>query len=75
MAATETFWDIALDPAHIAAELVWSLIFDGLFVALLYGVIWKRYLLPRLRRQLHKELDAEHGIVHHDADRDSHDRL
>lgn len=62
----ETIWSILLDPNHIAAELIWNLIFDGFFVAFLYGVVWKRILLPKLRRDLHREIDTEHGIEHHD---------
>jgi len=65
-----SFWDellsISLDPAHILSELIWQVVFDGLFVAFLYGVVYRRWLLPRLRREIHKDLDAEHGIEHHD---------
>ncbi|MFM6982256.1 MAG: hypothetical protein ACKOWP_05775 [Microbacteriaceae bacterium] len=62
----EEVWSIVSDPAHIIAELSWQLVFDGLFVAFLYGVIVKRVIIPRLRKQIHAELDEEHGIEHHD---------
>ena len=62
----DELWAITFDPAHIVSELIWQLVFDGVFVALLYGVVFKRWLLPRLRREIHKDLDAEHGIEHHD---------
>jgi hypothetical protein len=60
----ETWWSIAFDPNHIIAELFWTIVFDGVIVALLYNVVFKRYVLPRLRRQIHKEIDEEHGITH-----------
>lgn len=56
------------DPAHIVAELVFNLVFDGL---VLY-VLWGKILKPRLMRQVHKELDAEHGIVHDDHEGAEH---
>jgi p-aminobenzoyl-glutamate transporter AbgT len=61
---TETFLDIALDPNHILAELLWNLVFDGLVVAFLYGFIVKKVIIPRLRRDIHREIDNEHGIDH-----------
>lgn len=60
----ETWWSIATDPDHIIAELLWSLVFDVFFVAFLWGVVWKRLLLPKLRRDIHREIDAEHGVDH-----------
>jgi hypothetical protein len=65
-----SFWDevvsITFDPAHIVAEVFWQVVFDVVLVAFLYGVVFKKWLLPRLRKQIHHELDAEHGIEHHD---------
>jgi hypothetical protein len=60
----ETWWEIATDPNHIIAELIWTVIFDGLFVWFLYGVVFKRLILPKLRKDIHKEIDEEHGIQH-----------
>ena len=62
----DELWAITFDPAHIVSELIWQIVFDGLFVALLYGVIFKRWLLPKLRKEIHEEIDEEHGIEHHD---------
>jgi hypothetical protein len=31
---------------------------------LFYNTIWKKILLPRLRRDIHTEIDIEHGIEH-----------
>lgn len=61
----DELWSITFDPAHIVSELIWQLVFDGLFVALLYGVVFKRWLLPRIRREIHEDIDEEHGIEHH----------
>jgi hypothetical protein len=60
----ETWWAIATDPNHIIAELIWTVIFDGLFVWFLYGVVFKKLVLPKLRKDIHKEIDEEHGIQH-----------
>ncbi len=57
---------IALDPNHIIAELLFTIVFDGLVVALLWGIVFKRMILPRLRRDIHKEIDEQHGIDPHD---------
>lgn len=62
----EEVWGIVLDPAHIVAELTWNIIFDVLFVSVLYGIVFKRLMLPRLRREIHREIDEEHGIEPHD---------
>jgi len=60
------FLSVALDPAHILSELAFTIVFDGLVIALLYGVVFKRMLLPRLRREIHRDIDAQHGIGHND---------
>ncbi|MFM6982036.1 MAG: hypothetical protein ACKOWP_04610 [Microbacteriaceae bacterium] len=70
----EEVWSIVADPAHITAELVWNVVFDVLFVSVLYGIVFKRLMLPRLRRQIHREIDEEHGIEPHDElDHSDHD--
>ena len=55
-------WSIFTDPAHIMAELGWTIIQDVILVWLLYGTLWKKVILPRL----HDKFDKEHAIVHHD---------
>ena len=57
-------WEIFSDPAHIIAELGWTIIQDLVIVGLLYGVVFKKMILPKLRRDIHKEIDMEHGIEH-----------
>jgi hypothetical protein len=60
----ESWWSIALDPNHIIAELLWTIAFDFIVVAFLYNVVFKRYVLPKMRKQIHDEIDAEHGVTH-----------
>ena len=59
-------WSIFSDPAHIVAELGWTIIQDVILVWLLYGTLWKKVILPRL----HEKFDREHKIEHHDHDHD-----
>lgn len=60
----EHSWEIFTDPAHILAELGWTVIQDVLIIGLLYGLVFKRVILPKLRKDIHEEIDAEHGITH-----------
>jgi hypothetical protein len=59
-------WAIFTDPSHILAELGWTVIQDVLVIWLAYGIIFKKIILPKLRREIHKEIDAEHNIKHDD---------
>jgi hypothetical protein len=54
------------DPAHIAFEITISILFDIFIVYLGYQLIVKRVIIPRLRHQIHQEIDAEHHVDHHD---------
>lgn len=56
----ETWWTIASDPNHIFAELFWNIVFDGLIIALGYGIIIKKIILPKI----HKYIDDKHGVKH-----------
>jgi len=60
----EEAWSIFSDPAHILAELGWTIIQDVLIIGLLYGVVFKKIILPKLRKDIHAEIDIEHGINH-----------
>ena len=59
----ETWWSIFTDPNHIVAELLWTLIQDVLVGWLLYKVVFKRHILPRIHREVHHEIDEEHGTT------------
>lgn len=55
---------VAFDPAHILAELTFTLVFDFLFLALLIPLI--KVMLSNFKKSMHKELDEEHGIPPHE---------
>lgn len=57
-------WSIFTDPSHILAELGWTIIQDVIVIWLFYGVIFKKVILPRIRKEIHKEIDEEHNIKH-----------
>jgi hypothetical protein len=63
--AGQNFWNdflqIATDPAHLLFEFTFSVIFDILIVSFIYGIIIRKYLIPKLRKDIHKEIDEEHG--------------
>lgn len=58
------FMSIATDPAHLAFEFVFSIVFDFIIVTLLYGVVFKKLILPKLKKSIHEEIDREHGVEH-----------
>lgn len=62
----EEAWAIFTDPSHIIAELGWTIIQDVLVIWLAYGILFKKVILPRLRHEIHKEIDEEHNIKHDD---------
>lgn len=64
MIVAETFVDIATDPAHIFAELVFTVVFDFVIIAFLWGVVFKKFVLPMLTNRIHQEIDIEHGYSH-----------
>jgi hypothetical protein len=59
-------WSIFTDPSHIIAELGWTIIQDVVIIWLIYGTVFKKIILPRLRKEIHKEIDEEHNIKHDD---------
>lgn len=69
-ATAETGWfdeylALLQDPAHILFEITIGILFDLIIVYVGYQLIVKRLIIPRLRRDIHKEIDDEHGIKHH----------
>lgn len=55
------------DPAHILFELTLMAVFDFLIGYVGYKVVFKRLILPRLRREIHEEIDREHDVSHEDV--------
>lgn len=62
----ERYMSLLTDPAHILFEITISILFDVIIVYLGYQLIVKKLIIPKLRRDIHRELDAEHHIEHHD---------
>ncbi|CAB4242274.1 hypothetical protein UFOVP222_91 [uncultured Caudovirales phage] len=60
----ETWWSVTTDPNHIIAELIFNLVFDGLIIALGYGIIIKKVIMPYLRKNIHKYIDTKHNVIH-----------
>lgn len=52
------YLEIMSDPAHMAAEFTFTLIFDVLIV----GIIWP--LICRAIKREHLKIDREHGVKH-----------
>lgn len=52
------------NPAHLAFEFIFSIVFDLVIVTLLYGIVIRKVIIPRLKRTLHEEIDREHGVEH-----------
>ena len=59
------FLGLWVDPAHLLFELTFTIVFDFLIIAVIYRVIILKLIVPRLRREIHAEIDAEHGIAPH----------
>lgn len=60
----ETWWEIFTDTNHILAELGWTIVQDVIIIGVLYNLVFKRMILPKIKRQVHEEIDREHGITH-----------
>lgn len=55
-------WEIFTDPGHFLAEVGFTLIIDFVVLFLGYQLLVKRVVIPRLRKQIHRELDTELGV-------------
>jgi hypothetical protein len=56
-------WGLITDPSHAITEIFYSLLFDALVIPLTI-LIYKKIREPKLRREIHAEIDTEHGITH-----------
>ena len=62
----EEYFYIVTDPAHALAEVTFTLLFDFFIVFLIWGIIVNKVIIPKLKRDLHREIDTEHGVPEHD---------
>jgi hypothetical protein len=58
------YFHLITDPAHGLAEITYTLVFDVLVVGLIWGVFFNKFLLPKIKRDIHKEIDTSHGYSH-----------
>lgn len=60
----QEFWALFTDPAHALAELASAIVFDLVVIALVWGVLIKKVIIPKITKKVHAEIDREHGIEH-----------
>jgi hypothetical protein len=63
----DEYFHIVTDPAHGLAEITYSLVIDLLVFGLIWGTFWTKWLKPRLKREVHSEIDMSHGYVHNEG--------
>lgn len=56
------YTELMSDPAHMAVELTFILVIDGLFLGLIWPLI-RKAINKRVERE-HAVLDKEHGVKH-----------
>lgn len=54
------------DPGHILFEITFSIFFDFVIVYLGYHFFIRKIVIPRLRHEIHREIDEEHHVDHHE---------
>ena len=64
----QEFLELLVDPAHILFEVVFTLVFDVLIIAVGYNILIKKVIIPKLRKDIHREIDEEHGITHNEKE-------
>lgn len=61
-------WNLFTDPAHFIAEIGFTIVTDVILVFVVWHLLVKGFLLPRLKKQIHREvheeLDSELHIEH-----------
>lgn len=56
-------WNLITDPAHAITEIFYSVMFDLLIIPVTI-LAYKKIREPKLRKEIHQEIDKEHGIEH-----------
>ena len=54
------------DPAHWLFEITVSIIFDLFVVYFGYQILVKKFIIPKLRKEIHEEIDREHELTHNE---------
>ena len=65
-----TWWDQYLhllqNPAHWIFEITVQVVIDLVILYFGYQILWKRVVLPKVRRDIHAEIDRDHDLIHDD---------
>lgn len=64
----EEYFHIITDPAHGLAEFTYSIFIDLLIFGVLWTTVWTKWLKPKLKREVHSEIDMSHGYVHSEGE-------
>lgn len=59
-------WALITDPSHAIAEVVYNIAVDLVIVPIAV-LLYKKIREPKLRAEIHKEIDDEHGVTHEDC--------
>lgn len=62
----QEYVELLHDPAHILFELTFTIIFDFVIVYLGYQLVFKKFMLPKLKERLKREIHEEH--TSHDSE-------
>lgn len=62
----QEYLELLQDPAHILFEITITIVFDFIVIFLGYRLIIKKVIVPKLRRDIYREIDEEHRIAHHE---------
>lgn len=66
-------WAVISDPAHAIAEVFYNIAVDLVIIPIVV-LLYKKIREPKLRAQIHKEIDEEHGVTHEDCSGGSKDQ-
>jgi p-aminobenzoyl-glutamate transporter AbgT len=66
-------WSVISDPAHAIAEVFYNIAVDLVIIPIVV-LLYKKIREPKLRAQIHKEIDEEHGVTHEDCSGGSKDQ-
>lgn len=63
----EQAWEVITDPPHAMGEIFYALLFEVILVPITL-LIYKKILKKRIVKNVHAEIDKEHGYHHYDGD-------
>jgi len=60
----EQYIELLGNPAHWAFELTVQFVIDLVILYFGYKVIFKKIILPKIRKDIHTEIDRDHDLTH-----------